>query len=423
MAKHDYIKASQIVAAINRFYNQVAALFSFGTIIAGLLLPFFIKDDIPIYTIWLVVASVAGINLVTYMFLGKYRAILQADNRLYVSNYARSLGVVIQIFLGIVIIYLNWNIAFIKFIAVFTACVETVILIAYVRRVYPQLNYHVEPAIGAIKQRSDILVHQISGLVLNNTDILLLAIFGGTLSLASIYNVYNMILGLVTQVISSFLSARATVFARLYVLGDITQLKQRVFKFEGWYLMVVYSLHTAMAISIMPFIRLYTYGVKDANYDLPIVGLFFALLGISKVLRSCYSEIVASAGKFKETKGIVITSATINIILSLILIWDLKITGLLIGSIVAELYRTVHYIFYFQKNIYRSNVLAYSLRIIFNTITFAVLYIASHQYRLSAFTNYSIAFASMFATTIAIICIFMIIKYITDFLFDKTARH
>ena len=414
MAKHEYDRASQVVSAIKVFYHQIAKLFLLGSILCGLILPLIIKDDISVCTIWLVVVAVSGINLVTYIFLGKNRAVLQSDNKVYIINYTRCIGVVLQVALGVLVIFLDLNIAFIKLIAVFTCGIEAILLGFYVKKKYPSIRANGKPMLGAIKQRKDILIHQLSGLVLNNTDILLLSLIGSTLSLVSIYSVFNMVMIMLLQVISNFLSTRITIFAKLFVLGKINELKRKVSIFDGWYLAFSFSLFTTMAILIMPFIRLYTVGVNDANYDIPVVGLLFSVLGVSRVLRSCYSEIVASAGKFKETKDIVIITAIINLIISFCLIWKLEIAGLLIGSIIAELYRTIRYLIFFQKNIYQFNINLYAIRIITFSLLFVTFYWITNGYRMKAYSSYANAIINMGVVSFIVIPAFMFVNILIN---------
>lgn len=419
MAKRDYEAASHIVATINKFYHQVAILFSIGTLVGGLLLPIFISDDIPVYTVWMVIAAVSGINLVTYMFLGKYRAILQSDNRLYVSNYVRCIGVALQLLLGILVIRIDWNIAFIKFAAVFTGCIEASLLSAYIRKVFPEIDSDVEPMAGTIKQRKDILVHQISALVLNNTDVLLLTLFGSTLALVSVYSVYNMVMVLLFNVIASFMSARSAAFARLYVLNNIEELRKKVYMFEKWFLIVVFGLYSCMAVLVMPFVRLYTSGVNDANYDLPVVGVLFSILGICRVLRGSYSEIISAAGKFKETRIQAINSTWINMVISLLLISQFQIPGILIGSIIAEAYRTIHCMFYFYNQIFRFPWKTSLVRIIANSILFLIVYIASEGVRNMTYDNYWSVAKIMAIVTVCVMMFVITINFFLEFILNN----
>ncbi len=414
MAKRDYQKASSILAAINKFYHRVALYFTVGAIIGGMILPFVIADEIPLITVWLVVAAIAGINLVTYIILGKYRTLLQSDNKLYISNYARCIGAFLQFLLALLVLSIDWEIAFIKFAAVLSGCIEGILLWYYCRKVYPDIKTNAEPMEGAIKQRKDILVHQFSALVLNNTDVLLLTIFGDSLALVSVYAVYNMIMLLLHNVIASLLSARTAVFARLYVLRDIDGLRRKVSQFEILFYCIVFGLFSCMSILVMPFVRLYTRGVNDANYNLPLVGLLFCILGICRVLRGCYSEIINAAGHFKETKIQSINSALINIAVSMALIWRYQIPGLLLGSIVAEVYRTIHCMAYFNQRIFRFNWKVSVFRILLNTVLFVGAYSLFSPLRNSNFQDFYHALLIMLPTAIVILLSIAALNYLIN---------
>ena len=77
----------------------------------------------------------------------------------------------------------------------------------YAKKRYPELDFHVEPSTSALTQRGAALLHQVVGIIVNNTDVVLLTILLGKGSLleVSVYGVYNLIVYAVNMLLYIFL--------------------------------------------------------------------------------------------------------------------------------------------------------------------------------------------------------------------------
>ncbi len=351
MAEEDYDTASSMMAAINKFYIKVANVFLGGSVVCGIIAIVITKDDIPRMTIWLVTFSVAISSYVSFRLLNKYKVLFQSDNRIYIVNIIHFIGVSIQFICSVLFIHQRLDISSTKAIVIISNLVEWSLLLYCKQRLYPLINFKVSPKLDAIKQRKDILAHQIVSLILNNTDAVLLGIFSASMSTVSIYNLYAMVGTLLQHVLNCFLSMFNAKMGQKYSIGDYADVQNILKKYEVIYNIVLYSLYCCMAILILPFICVYTKGVDDADYYSPIVGMLFSIYGITRMLRLPYSELIVGAGHFKETKIQAIIEASTNLIVSIVLLPFMGIPGVLIGSIIGEVYRTIHTYYYCEKKL------------------------------------------------------------------------
>ena len=92
-------------------------------------------------------------------------------------------------------------------------------------------------------------------------------------------------------------------------------------------------------VMIMPFVRIYTRGVTDAVYDLPIVGLLFCVNSLAHNFRMPQMMLVSAGGHYRETRSHSVIQLTISVGLGALLIQPLGIAGILIGSLCSNLYR------------------------------------------------------------------------------------
>lgn len=76
----------------------------------------------------------------------------------------------------------------------------------YMYRHYRWLDAKAEPDYDAISQSRNVVIHEISTLIFNNTDTLILTWFCGLASV-SVYSMYAMLFGMVTTLIGNFSSA------------------------------------------------------------------------------------------------------------------------------------------------------------------------------------------------------------------------
>jgi len=110
-------------------------------------------------------------------------------------------------------------------------------------------------------------------------------------------------------------------------------------------------LFSCTALLIVPFVMIYTDGVKDANYFQPLLGFLMSLSQFIFCIRLPYQNVVEAAGQFKQTKNGAIIETALNIIVSvpLTILWGG--VGAVIGTIVANSFRTIQYAYFASEKI------------------------------------------------------------------------
>ena len=121
--------------------------------------------------------------------------------------------------------------------------------------------------------------------------------------------------------------------------------------YETYYLGVSFDFFTITLLLFPSFIRLYTSGIKDINYVDPWLPYLFAALYVLMYARRTSSQIINFAGHFQQTQWRSILESVINLSVSVFLVTQIGIYGVLIGTIVALLYRTNDIIIYTNRKI------------------------------------------------------------------------
>ena len=134
----------------------------------------------------------------------------------------------------------------------------------YMKRRHPWLNFSAVPNHGALSQKHSVLIHQISGLIFQNTDVLILT-FACGLKTVSVYTMYVMLFGMIATVISTVNSGMSFVMGQTYHTN-----REKFFRlydaFETYNMALTFSLYCTAHIFILPFLKIYTRGVTCLLY-------------------------------------------------------------------------------------------------------------------------------------------------------------
>ena len=124
------------------------------------------------------------------------------------------------------------------------------------------------------------------------------------------------------------------------------------FNYIEWAIhMVVTIIFTCAAITIVPFVAVYTKGVTDVDYIQPVFGMIMVSAYAARCLRMPYFCLIKAAGHFKQTQNGAYISAIINIVVTVSLVMRYGLVGVAIGTFGAMAYHTVYFVWYLRKSI------------------------------------------------------------------------
>jgi len=204
-------------------------------------------------------------------------------------------------------------------------------------RKYPWLDLRVTPSYGALKQRSWILGHQISSMVFNFSDIVILSAFCG-LQTVSVYSVYRLVMSGISSVVATLNNGLIFIVGQKYH-EDLKECRRLFDAYNMVYVTVVVALMNVCLFLFVPFVRLYTRGA-DIDYVVRYLPLLLCEVQILTSARSVASNLITVAGKFRETIWRSIAETTINIAVSVVCVQFVGIYGVVLGILTALAYRT-----------------------------------------------------------------------------------
>ena len=368
-------EVNSILSAARKFYNRSGVLFLSLTAVLVFIYPFFISGQLDNSLVRWMIVVLAGSTLVDYFFLGKYRVLLMANQEGYVVALIQSAGTVANMVVSIGLIYAGASVLAVKAVATGVYVLRLFLVKAYAKKKYPDLDFHAQPAEGALKQKNAALFHQVVTIIVNNTDTTILTICLGSRSLleVSVYGIYMLVVNAVNQLLTSFSNGLTAGFGEVIARREEETLKKSYSDYEYMYFLIFFVVVACMGVLLIPFISVYTIDMKDVQYVRPVIAALFTLLVFLQNVRIPGLTIICAAGHYKETRYQAGLEAAINIVVSLALVWSMGMTGVLIGTVCSYGYRSFEIILYTNRHLIPGTAKTAFIRIIRNLIVTGVL--------------------------------------------------
>ena len=376
LAESDYKAINSIVSAARRFYTQAGYIFVSLTIGLAVLYPIYVKSEvITPFNIGILVLILGVNGALEFFTLSKYRVLLSADQRTYVVSLASIVYIVVNTSIIVVLANLGVNIVVLRFVALLSIFLRSFILMAYVKLKYKHINYKEKPNNEALDKRWDVLYLQILGVIQTGAPVVILTIIVCDLKLISVYMIFNMVITGIDGVLGIFKSGLSASFGDVIARGENKIMKRAYSEFELVYFSIITIIYSITYVTIMPFIHIYTKGITDVSYDLPIIGALFVVNGLLNNLKTPQGMLVISAGLYKETKLQTTIQGGIVVVLGCMLAPFYGIAGVLTASIVSNLYRDIDLLFFIPRNVTKlpiRNTFHRWIRMLFSAVVICV---------------------------------------------------
>ena len=344
LAVDDIEATSRIIKANQLYMRKVGVALCIYTILLTVFYPVISHNSLSVWENVLLVLIVSMSSISEYFFGVTYRTLLQADQREYIYSIIMIIARITSAILVYTLIRMSCNVFLVYFLQACLYATVPVALSIYVSKRYT-INKKAEKDPNALDQQGAVAFQSIANIIHINTDITLLTLFADA-KIISVYSVYNIITGKIRMIMRVFTNGLEAAFGNMWAKGEYENIKRRFRTYEFLMNTFVSVVFACLAVLLVPFIKLYTKGVTDVEY----INVTFAVLMIIAegiyCIREPYVTIVQAAGKYQETKKAAGIEAAINLLVSILLVWKLGLIGVVIGTIAANVFRTIHYIWF-----------------------------------------------------------------------------
>ena len=368
--KGDQDAVSNVVSAARRYFHEVTYLYFGAVVLFAVVYPFFVSADIDKMTIFWVVLIQGMSGCVSYYFCAVYNQLLEADAHRYVTENVELCGYVLTSAAKIFLISMGFDVIAVQIANFVLAVVKVVITYIYCKKRYPWVVYKKKADKNLLEQRGAFVIHEISTVIFSNTDIVILSFYD--LGLASVYGIYNQIFSALNTLINTMNSGLG------FLLGQNHYKDHKKFlllydTYDTVYTGMVFVIFTIAYILTLPFMSLYAENFKDENYLITYLPLLFTLINLMSGTRMIASRLINVTGNARKTQIRSIAEAAINIVASLILVWFFGIYGVLLGTIIALLYRMNDMLIFANRHILKRKVIVGYKNLFVNGAVFAAI--------------------------------------------------
>ncbi len=369
IAENDHKRASAILSATNSYYLKTGIIYLAAVLAIAVLYAYVIPVAINSHILFVIIILNAVPALFSYFVQAKYRVLMEVDGRKYVITNSETVLQLLSNIGKIAVLLLSDSLVLIQLVYCLLALLQLSFLYIYAKRRYNWLKFKEKPDFAAISQKKSVLVHQLSAMVFNNTDIILLSVLTD-FKAVSVYTIYNIFFSQMQAFITSVVSGFS------FALGQMFHTDREKFiktynVYETFYIMITFIIYTLMAVFLLPLVQIYTGGINDANYSNALLVFLFVIMNLLSNGKLPSNHVLEFAGKFEETRSHAIIEMALNIVVSVFAILKWGICGAIFGTIVALLYRGGMMIYYSNKKVLLRSVMKTYSHYIINGAVFA----------------------------------------------------
>ena len=279
-----------------------------------------------------------------YFMSIEYKLYIEAKQENFIIAIANTITVLLNGVITIILIKLNCSIFTIK-----AANAVIFIIRALAYKIYVKRKYE-------IKQKRDAFAQQISYIIDTNIDVILITCMLGTTEV-SVYAVYMLVIKGIKSIVSALMGGGVeATFGDMFAKKEYENASKKFSIYQFFYFNIISILYNLCLLLIIPFVQIYTNGITDANYYRPVFATILVIVEFLYAIKLPYDLLINSVGHFKQTKKFAYTEAIINVIFSIILITKFGIVGVVIGTLIATIYKACVVIYYFSKVILKRSL-------------------------------------------------------------------
>lgn len=376
LADEDSQKISEVIASGSSFFRKLGAILVVYVAVLMVAFPVLVDDTFGFaYTASLILAMSIS-HFARYYFGIIDSLLLDADQQAYVLNLVDIIALIVNTALCYLLVTLGYSIQVVKFTTAGIFLATPIAARLYIRRNY-SIDRKCKFTVDPVEQKWNGVAQHIAAIVLDSTDVAVLSIFA-TMSDVSVYSVYLLVVSGIKNLILSCCSGIGSLFGELWAKEEREEL-DRYFGISQWAVHVVSLFVWCCTYKlIIPFVMIYTEGVTDVNYNVPLFAALICIAYMLYCLRLPFNEMILAAGHYRNTQGIFIGAAAINLVLSILAVRRWGLVGVTVGTIVAMLYQMLHMGYYVIRRLKVHSFMAFLKQIAFDVAgILLVLYVTA----------------------------------------------
>lgn len=413
LAENQFDEVNKILNGAVKYFKIIASVIVGIAIVLSFYINVFINNS-PFSNehVQLLFMIFAITNIIPFLFSTE-RILISSDQKNYITNLifhstniAKSIIELYLLTKGIGIV--NYLLISLLFIFVQWFAFKYLISILYPWFVRSSENINDEFK----RDMKHLLPHRMISVVTSNTDIIVVSSFLGIFS-ASIYGIYNYVLGFLNQVITQISSALFSIIGN-YVHSESIQNSKNLY---NDYFFVVSIIANMIFVPLLFVFNGFVEVWAGSVFVVDRITLFYFLLIMHlTILLIPAGSFVSVKGYFKESKYSIMIEMVLNVSLSIIFVNIFGLKGVLLATVLARMPSSMIYIpFILYKNYFNESLIDFYVRMTKSAIITVLLYLSTDFLVQNVYFNMSTIYHWFFSGFVLFgynLLILLVLKYI-----------
>lgn len=336
--QHDTKQFSALYNGFRRRMTSVVTKMLLADTIISIVYPFLIRDNSVNTGITMAIFILLSFKFILPYYISAIpKNMIILKERKDIVEIINGFQMILILLIEIIIMkFFNVSIIFLlAIIVIINLFVNLLFKYIFIRMYRNEINLDELPIEISKKKSKDVLIHNISGIVFNNTDTILLSMTMTSLTPTFIYSSYNKIISQVDNLFSRIVDGlRATMGLKINTSSNSDN-KDVFSQLTSGVIYTSTCITAGFIILINKFIEIWIGEIYVLPmYDVILMGIILYTNLIFRwinIIRDGY-------GLFTESKNFTIVMVVLNVAISLVLIKPLGITGVLIGTAVTNVF-------------------------------------------------------------------------------------
>ncbi|MDO4487905.1 MAG: hypothetical protein Q4B67_02275 [Eubacteriales bacterium] len=393
-SRNDQKSMSEILVATRNFYLRSGVFYTLITIAFATVYPIIIKTTLPYFTVFMLIMLYGIPGIILFLLRGKYTVFLEVMGKQYILTTLTMITFVFSNILRLIFLIFSSNLILIQATYCLPSIIQIIIVIFYVKKKYPWIDWKAKPDKEALSQKDSVLVHQISSCVFGNTDAIIISVING-MNYVSVYAVFSLFFKYIQKIIAAFTKSFTFKLGHSFQ-SDRDEFNRYFSLYETVYYALLFMVFTLVTAFLYPVIKLYTAGVSDAAiYDSTFLLVMFSITNLIEAIETPLNQLVGVSGIFSDTKKYAVWGMVINLAVTLLTAPWLGIAGCLTGTIVAMVYRLACLFRYTCKNVRSISTWSIYRKLLVNALLYAAVVILFMNFKCEARSYFYVAFKAI----------------------------
>lgn len=351
-----------IISTTNDAFKKIGFLYLLIGSIAISIYAFFIISNYTYgikFAVMLIAIIPTGIN---FLLSAKYQILFQSEQREYVINFLKTGCYVVGQISVILFAKICSDPVILRLSMAISPLLVCVLLYYIGKCVYGNVNFLKKPNYALIPGTKDLLVQKFVGLLYSTIPTLAISLKIGTIAI-SVYSVYSSVTILMKSIANAVMNAPRMSFGDLLSEGNNAKIKSIFAKYETVVLFIATVMSTCYFILIIPYVKVYTKNVTDANYLNSTLSILLGIIFFTECLHIPSGIYMNMAALFKQSKKIQVVAAGVLIVTTIVAIIIGTIESFVVSILIAAIALAAMEIYYVHQKVL-NNLRQFVVRVI-----------------------------------------------------------